>query len=117
MMYTFFKAMGLEIGRSILDGNGQHLAGDLLKKAEAAGVGLTAARGCRYANGFKEDTRTCTVKEEIPADMMGMDIGPETEKLFCQDAWGRHHGLERTYGRVRNGKIRIRYQSGGQSHS
>lgn len=83
MSYTFFKSMGLEIGTSILDEANVEFAGGLLKKAEEAGVKLLLPVDVVCAKEFANDTETKTAgREEIPADMMGLDIGPETIKLY-----------------------------------
>lgn len=85
MAYTFFKAMGLEIGTSILDEENIGLAGELLKKAEAAGVKLLLPVDVVCAERFDNDAPSRIVsREEIPADMMGLDIGPKTAALYAE---------------------------------
>ncbi|MCB6994098.1 phosphoglycerate kinase [bacterium 210820-DFI.6.37] len=79
MSYTFFKAMGLEIGTSILDEESIELAGELLKKAEAAGVNMILPTDVVCAKEFDNNSEKLTCERtEIPADRMGMDIGPKT---------------------------------------
>jgi 3-phosphoglycerate kinase len=89
MAYTFFKAQGYEIGKSILDKDNVTLAADLLKQAEAAGVKLLLPIDTICAKEFSNDAPTavydCT---EIPADMMGLDIGPKTCELFTNEMQG-----------------------------
>ncbi len=83
MSYTFFKAMGLEIGTSILDEENVQLAARLLKDAEEAGVKLLLPVDVVCAERFAEDSNTKLVKrEDIPEDMMGLDIGPATVALY-----------------------------------
>ena len=83
MAYTFFKAMGLEIGTSILDEENIELAGKLIKKAENMGVKLLLPIDVVCASEFKNDAETKTVpRDHIPENMMGLDIGPETVKLY-----------------------------------
>ncbi len=83
MSYTFFKAMGLEIGTSILDEENIGLAKELLKKAETAGVKLLLPVDVVCAKEFANETETVIVdRENIPADMMGLDIGPKTIDLY-----------------------------------
>ncbi len=83
MSYTFFKAMGLEIGTSILDEANIDLASQLIEKAEAAGVKLLLPVDVVCAKEFANDTETkLTAREDIPADMMGLDIGPATVELY-----------------------------------
>ncbi len=85
MAYTFFKAMGLEIGTSILDEENIGLAGELLKKAEAAGVKLLLPVDVVCAERFDNDAPSKIVsREEIPADMMGLDIGPKTVEMYAE---------------------------------
>ena len=85
MAYTFFKSQGLEIGTSILDKDNVELAAELLKKAEAAGVKMLLPVDCVCGKEFKNDTEYAVYsREAIPADMMGLDIGPETAKLYAQ---------------------------------
>ena len=86
MAYTFFKAMGLEIGTSILDEESIGLAGDLLEKAEKSGVKMLLPADVVCAGEFSNDApaRICS-REDIPADMMGMDIGPETVRIYSAE--------------------------------
>ena len=85
MAYTFFKSQGLEIGTSILDKDNVELAAELLKKAEAAGVKMLLPVDCVCGKEFKNDTEYAVfAREEIPADMMGLDIGPKTAELYRQ---------------------------------
>ena len=83
MSYTFFKAEGLEIGTSILDEDSLTLAGELVKKAEAAGVKLLLPVDVICADAFANDAKTIVVdKDNMPADMMGLDIGPKTVEIY-----------------------------------
>ena len=83
MSYTFYKAMGLEIGTSILDADSMDLALELLKKAEEKGVKMLLPVDAVVASEFSNDAERAVVdRENIPADMMGMDIGPKTVELF-----------------------------------
>lgn len=83
MSYTFFKAMGYEIGTSILDEESIDLAGELIKKAEDAGVQLLLPVDTVCAKEFSNDSEKAVFdRDSIPADMMGMDIGPKTVELY-----------------------------------
>ena len=83
MSYTFYKAEGLEIGTSILDKDSLELAPQLLKKAEEAGVKMLLPIDVVVADDFNNDAKSAIVdKDAIPADMMGMDIGPKTVELY-----------------------------------
>ena len=84
MMFTFYKAMGLEIGKSILDEEHVVVASDLIKKAQEKGVNLLLPVDTVCASEFSNDARIETVdRENIPSDMMGMDIGPKSIELFA----------------------------------
>ena len=86
MAYTFFKAQGYEIGKSILDKDNIKLAADLLKQAEAAGVKLLLPVDTVCAKEFSNDAPKAVYgSTEIPADMMGLDIGPKTCELFTKE--------------------------------
>ena len=83
MSYTFFKAMGLEIGTSILDEESLKLASDLMKKAEDMGVELLLPVDTVCASEFSNDSHQAIFdRDQIPQDMMGMDIGPKTIALY-----------------------------------
>ena len=84
MAYTFLKAKGYEIGTSILDEESIDLADKLMKDAESKGVNMLIPVDVVCASEFSNDADKKTVSaDSIPADMMGMDIGPETVKLFA----------------------------------
>ncbi|MBR3147009.1 MAG: triose-phosphate isomerase [Eubacterium sp.] len=86
MSYTFFKAQGHEIGKSLLDADSIDLALDLMKKAEEKGVKFMLPVDTVCADEFSNDANRATYKVgEIPADMMGMDIGEETAKLYAEE--------------------------------
>lgn len=84
MAYTFLKAKGYEIGTSILDEESIDLADKLMKDAESKGVNMLIPVDVVCASEFSNDADKKTVSaDSIPADMMGMDIGPKTVKLFA----------------------------------
>lgn len=86
MAYTFLKAQGYEIGTSILEEDKIDLAKGLLKKAEEKKVKLLLPVDVVVAKEFKNDTEFKTVKiNEIPSDMMGLDMGEESIKLFSEE--------------------------------
>lgn len=85
MAYTFFKAQGYEIGTSILDADNIELAKELLAEAEKTGVKILLPVDAVCAKEFKNDTEFAVyAKENMPKDRMGMDIGPESVKLFTE---------------------------------
>ncbi|MCL2672254.1 MAG: phosphoglycerate kinase [Clostridiales bacterium] len=83
MAYTFFKAKGYEIGNSILDANSLELAKELMAEAEERGVALVLPVDDVVADRFAADAARQVVPcNAIPVGWGGMDIGPETIKLF-----------------------------------
>lgn len=85
MAYTFLKAKGLEVGSSLLEEDKVELAGRLLEKAKEKGVNLMLPEDLIVAKEFKNDTEFKTVDiENIPADMMGLDIGEKSIKNFTE---------------------------------
>lgn len=83
MSYTFFKAMGYEIGTSILDEESIELASELMQKAEDAGVKLLLPVDTVCAEEFSNESKKAVFdRDKIPADMMGMDIGPKTIEIY-----------------------------------
>ncbi len=86
MAYTFFKAEGYEIGTSILDADNIGLAKELIAEAEKLGVEMLLPVDAVCGREFKNDTEIAVFpKENMPKDMMGMDIGPESVKLFTEE--------------------------------
>ncbi len=86
MAYTFQKAMGKEIGKSLLDAERIDLAKELMQKAKDKGVKLLLPVDNVCGNDFTNDCDIITVDadEGIPADYEGMDIGPKSVKLFSE---------------------------------
>jgi len=83
MAYTFFKAQGKEVGKSICELEKVDLAKELLAKAEEKGVKLLLPIDTVIADDFSENANTQVVTAgEIPADWEGLDIGPKTIELF-----------------------------------
>jgi len=83
MMFTFYKAQGLEIGKSLLEEDKVDLARKLLAEAKERNLRLLLPTDCVVADKFENGANTQTVAaSSIPADWLGMDIGPETVKLF-----------------------------------
>ena len=84
MSYTFSKAMGGHIGTSLCEDDYLQYALDMMKKAEDKGVKLLLPVDNRIGDDFSNDCNIQVVKRgEIPDGWEGMDIGPETEKLFA----------------------------------
>ena len=86
MSYTFYKAMGLEIGTSILDADNIDLAKMLLEKASSLNVKFLLPVDIVCADEFSNDAKHKTYsRDKIPSDMMGLDIGEETIKLYSEE--------------------------------
>ncbi len=84
MAYTFFKAQGYEIGKSILEEDKMDYALDMIKKAEEKGVKFLLPVDTVVAKEFGPGKPHHTVSShEIPADEEGFDIGEETRKLYA----------------------------------
>lgn len=84
MAYTFMAAHGEEVGKSLLEEDYKQYALDMEKKAEEKGVKFLIPIDTVVADDFSNDANFKTVgRGEIPADMEGLDIGPETSKLFA----------------------------------
>lgn len=85
MAYTFAKAQGGEIGTSLLEADRMELCLSLIEKAKAKGVNLILPLDTVIADKFDNNADKKEVKTgQIPADWMGLDIGPETVKLFSE---------------------------------
>lgn len=85
MAYTFIKALGHEIGTSLLEEDKIDYAKEMIAKAEAKGVKLLLPIDVVYADRFAEDAQPhITEGRDIPSDCMGLDIGPKTVELFTE---------------------------------
>ena len=86
MVYTFFKAMGYNVGNSICELDKLDLAKSLMEKAEEKGVKLMLPVDTKLGKEFSADTESKTVKyTEIPDGWEGFDIGEETIKLYEEE--------------------------------
>ena len=84
MSYTFSKAQGGTVGNSLLEADYCQYALDMLKKAQEKGVKLLLPVDTVIADDFSNGANKKVVKSgEIPDGWQGLDIGPETEKIFC----------------------------------
>lgn len=82
MAYTFLKAQGKEIGKSLCDTERLDFARDTLKKAADMGVKILLPVDSVVASGLDASDTEIVSSDAMPADKMGLDIGPETLKLF-----------------------------------
>lgn len=86
MAYTFFKAMGYEIGDSLLDAESIGLAKQLMETAKEKGVKLLLPVDTVVAKAFAADAEHMTVASNaIPAGWQGLDIGEKTRELFAAE--------------------------------
>ncbi|OPZ99799.1 MAG: Bifunctional PGK [Planctomycetes bacterium ADurb.Bin412] len=83
MAYTFFKAQGYEVGQSICELDKLDTAMKLLATAKSKGCELVLPVDNIIAKEFKAHAEHKTNTGNIPADFQGLDIGPETRKLFA----------------------------------
>ncbi len=84
MTYTFAKAQGGKIGKSIVEDDKLDLALDIIKKAKEKGVNLILGTDCVAADDFSNDAKTIVCPcNDIPDGWEGLDAGPETRKSFA----------------------------------
>ena len=88
MAYTFLAAKGYEVGSSLVDNEKIDYCKDMMKKAEEKGVKLLLPVDTAVAASFPDHIDApidvqMVAADAMPAGMMGLDIGPETEKLFA----------------------------------
>ena len=90
MAYTFSAAQGGKVGDSLLEADWMDYSNEMVKKAEEKGVKLLLPVDTVIANAFAPDAESKVVPAgQIPDGWQGLDIGPETVKLYCdavQDA-------------------------------
>ena len=109
MAYTFLKAQGHEIGKSLLEADKLDLAKQTLAEAKAKHVKLLLPVDHVVADKVAADARIQQIGEgqAIPADMMALDIGPKSVELFAAEIGTRAHDrVERSHGRVRDRGLR-----------
>ncbi|HVO76265.1 MAG TPA: phosphoglycerate kinase [Ignavibacteriaceae bacterium] len=83
MAFTFYKAQGKEIGKSLLEAEKVELAKELIDKIKKTKVKFLLPVDVVVAEEFKNESPTQVVKaDNMPSDKIGLDIGPETIKLF-----------------------------------
>lgn len=82
MAYTFKKAQGLTVGKSLLEEDRIDYAKDMIKKAEEKGVKFLLPVDNYCASEFSADAEPVLCDGDIPDNLMGMDIGPKTVEIF-----------------------------------
>lgn len=88
MAYTFKMAQGHTIGKSLLEADRVEYAKEMMDKAAAKGVKLLLPVDSICAAEFSKDAAPVEAGEDIPDDLMGMDIGPKTVELYCEAVKG-----------------------------
>ena len=83
MAYTFLKAQGIEVGKSLLERDKIDLAAGLLK--EASKLGVRVLLPIDHVTGDFEKKNPKTAEHAIPPERMGLDIGPKTASLFVNE--------------------------------
>ncbi|MGC4022450.1 MAG: phosphoglycerate kinase [Cyclobacteriaceae bacterium] len=85
MSYTFFKAMGGNIGKSLVEDDKLDLAKELIQKAKSKGVELHLPIDSVIADKFDANANTdISTNNSIKADWMGLDIGPQSREVFSK---------------------------------
>ncbi len=93
MAYTFLKAKGYEVGKSLVDDEKIDYCKEMIEKAEKSGKKLLLPIDTTIAANFPDpidgpiEVKTVD-SDKIPADMEGLDIGPKTMELFAKEAKG-----------------------------
>jgi phosphoglycerate kinase len=85
MAFTFFRALGLETGKSVVEADKVDLAKEIMDRAHSSSCELMLPVDCIVADGFANDARTKIVSiHSIPSDWLGLDIGPETGRIYSE---------------------------------
>lgn len=86
MIFTFYRAQGLSVGKSMVEEDFIPMAKDLMAKAEKKGVKFFLPTDVVVANEFKEDADFKNISvNNIPSDWLGLDIGTESQALFKKE--------------------------------
>ena len=87
MAYTFFKATGRQVGKSLVEDDKLELAKQLLEQAKSKNIKFLLPVDDVIAPKIEHGTRTSTLtaSQPIPPDQMGLDIGPQTIKLYADE--------------------------------
>jgi phosphoglycerate kinase len=91
MVFTFLKAQGFEVGKSLLEEDQLDAVRGYLETAKAKGVEIVLPTDIVVAPEFKADApATVVAADAIPADQLGLDIGPDSGKAFAAEIAGAH---------------------------
>ena len=85
LAFTFVKAMGHDVGKSLLEEDKIDLAKSFIEKAKEKGVNFYMPMDAVVSKEFSNDAETAVVDiDAIPSDMMGLDIGPKTAEKYAE---------------------------------
>jgi phosphoglycerate kinase len=85
MVFTFLRAQGHEVGKSLLEEDQLETCRAYLRRAEESGVQIVLPIDIVVADSFGDEASARVVSaEEIPADSLGLDIGPQSAKIFAE---------------------------------
>ncbi len=84
MVFTFLKAQGYEVGTSLLEADQLDVASSYIERAAARGVDLVLPTDIVVAPAFADADASVVRADAMPADQMGLDIGPETAARFAE---------------------------------
>jgi len=84
MLFTFLKAQGHEVGKSLLEEDQLDIARGYIAQAEAQGVRLVLPTDVVVAPEFADANATTVAADAIPADQLGLDIGPDSAAAFAE---------------------------------
>ncbi|MBD8606516.1 phosphoglycerate kinase [Aeromicrobium sp. CFBP 8757] len=83
MVFTFLKAQGHEVGKSLLEDDQLDVARGYIEQAEAQGVRLVLPTDIVVAPAFADADATTVAADAIPSDQLGLDIGPDSAAAFA----------------------------------
>lgn len=115
MVFTFLKAQGREVGTSLLEQDQLATVSEYLERAQRDGVEIVLPTDVVAATAFSADAdHEVVAADAIPADRMGLDIGPESRAALRRQARRLPHRLlERPHGGLRDGALRRRHRGRG----
>ncbi|KAL4087134.1 hypothetical protein PRIC1_013034 [Phytophthora ramorum] len=86
MIFTFYKAQGLDVGKSIIEEDKVELAKEILEEAKERGVQIVLPTDVVIADKFDADAKSKVVPANaIPAEWLGLDIGPDSQATFAKE--------------------------------
>ena len=86
MIFIFYRSMGYDVGKSLVEEDMIELAGELMKKAEAKGVKLVLPTDVVLADKFDENANAAVAPaDSISGDWLGLDIGPDSLEAFAAE--------------------------------